>query len=341
MIDVAALKASVNLRHVMEADLGPPKKDGRQPAWLCPFHHERTPSLKIHPDGMSWKCFGCDKSGDVIAWMRERRGLSFKEACDALGAGTFAGTGLGSKPVAAPPTRPREPMRREAVGLPPETLGFVDDCAKRLWAPEGDRARAYLLDRGLSETTIRAAKLGFNADECRLPENRYVARGITIPWLHQGKIHALNVRRANQEPKYLLVKGSRRGVPFPASPTSGRVVVMCEGEFDALLLRQEAGDIVDAITVGSASDRASPEIVRCLLGAPSILVCTDCDEAGERAVRYWQSMSTRVRRIRTLEGLDVTDTFLSGGNLRLWILEILTEPEARANVSVDKRPSSR
>lgn len=30
----------------------------------CPFHHERTPSLKLKP--ASWKCYGCGAGGSVI-----------------------------------------------------------------------------------------------------------------------------------------------------------------------------------------------------------------------------------------------------------------------------------
>ena len=32
----------------------------------CPFHGEKTPSLKIYSDGRGWYCFGCHQGGDVI-----------------------------------------------------------------------------------------------------------------------------------------------------------------------------------------------------------------------------------------------------------------------------------
>lgn len=32
----------------------------------CPFHGEKTASLKIYRDGRGWCCFGCHKGGDVI-----------------------------------------------------------------------------------------------------------------------------------------------------------------------------------------------------------------------------------------------------------------------------------
>ena len=45
----------------------------------CPFHDERTPSLKLYRDG-GWKCFGCGKGGSVIDFTCELYGLSPLEA---------------------------------------------------------------------------------------------------------------------------------------------------------------------------------------------------------------------------------------------------------------------
>ena len=40
----------------------------------CPFHSEKTPSLKLRP--ASWRCYGCGKSGTVIDFIGELFGLS-------------------------------------------------------------------------------------------------------------------------------------------------------------------------------------------------------------------------------------------------------------------------
>ncbi len=47
---------------------------------LCPFHNDRTPSLALLKDNRV-RCFGaCGRSWDTIAFLREKDGLSFKEA---------------------------------------------------------------------------------------------------------------------------------------------------------------------------------------------------------------------------------------------------------------------
>lgn len=45
----------------------------------CPFHNERTPSLKRHNDG-KWWCYGCGIGGDCIDLVRRMNDLSLSEA---------------------------------------------------------------------------------------------------------------------------------------------------------------------------------------------------------------------------------------------------------------------
>jgi DNA primase len=51
---------------------------------LCPFHDERIPSFTVYPVTGKFHCYGCGKRGDVITFLREREGLNFTQALDAL-----------------------------------------------------------------------------------------------------------------------------------------------------------------------------------------------------------------------------------------------------------------
>ena len=53
----------------------------RQGFVSCPFHSERTASLKIYPKSNSFYCFGCGAGGDVIDFVRLLYGLDFGQAC--------------------------------------------------------------------------------------------------------------------------------------------------------------------------------------------------------------------------------------------------------------------
>jgi hypothetical protein len=51
---------------------------------LCPFHNEKTPSLHWNKNKNEVHCFGCNKSWDTIAFLRETQGLSFQQAVNIL-----------------------------------------------------------------------------------------------------------------------------------------------------------------------------------------------------------------------------------------------------------------
>jgi len=46
----------------------------------CPFHNEKTPSLKIYPEGKGFYCFGCGAGGSVIDFVMKLFSLDFHEA---------------------------------------------------------------------------------------------------------------------------------------------------------------------------------------------------------------------------------------------------------------------
>jgi DNA primase len=43
----------------------------------CPFHNEKTPSMKMYDT--SYNCFGCGANGDIISFVQQLFGLSFPE----------------------------------------------------------------------------------------------------------------------------------------------------------------------------------------------------------------------------------------------------------------------
>jgi hypothetical protein len=62
-------------------------RSGKVYRGLCPFHKDHNPSLTVDPARQRWKCWACGAEGDVIDWVKSRRGLATREAIDAL-AGT-------------------------------------------------------------------------------------------------------------------------------------------------------------------------------------------------------------------------------------------------------------
>lgn len=52
----------------------------------CPFHKEKTASMKIYKD--SYYCFGCGASGDIFSFIMDMENQSFREVFLSLG-GTY------------------------------------------------------------------------------------------------------------------------------------------------------------------------------------------------------------------------------------------------------------
>lgn len=58
----------------------PLKKAGSNFAGCCPFHNEKTPSFMVSPTKQIFKCFGCGKGGNVLAFMQEIERIDFRDA---------------------------------------------------------------------------------------------------------------------------------------------------------------------------------------------------------------------------------------------------------------------
>lgn len=50
----------------------------------CPFHRDRKPSFYSKPDGTFAYCFSCGESCDSIGYLMKVRGMTFREAVEAL-----------------------------------------------------------------------------------------------------------------------------------------------------------------------------------------------------------------------------------------------------------------
>jgi DNA primase len=214
----------------------------------------------------------------------------------------------------------------------------ISECELGLLNPEGSGALQLLCDRGLTYYTIRSHNLGYNPRH-QTQHGLYVREGITIPWTENGSVRGIKVRQPNKEPKYVWVGGSRRAGLFLGSEIqAGLPTLVVEGEFDALLGSQSIRDLVNVVTLGSASE--SPDQLACqqLLTSPLTLVCYDNDPAGKSGSLRWTSLSGRVRFTNLPYGKDLTDFWRAGGDLRAWITgvlkEITTDPTRHPTVAV-------
>lgn len=60
------------------------RKSGSKYVCNCLFHEEDTPSMVLYPDGASFHCFGCGKSGDSLDIVMHKMGVGMKEGIKIL-----------------------------------------------------------------------------------------------------------------------------------------------------------------------------------------------------------------------------------------------------------------
>ncbi len=59
-------------------------RKGKDYFGLCPFHQEKTPSFSVVPAKQIYYCFGCNKGGNVINFIKDIENLSYSEAVKLL-----------------------------------------------------------------------------------------------------------------------------------------------------------------------------------------------------------------------------------------------------------------
>ncbi len=186
----------------------PLKRTGRTWAACCPFHREKTPSFHVWPESQRWKCFGCQKSGDVFAFVMERDGVDFPEALRTLA--REYGVSLDER---ADPSADEARRSREALGAAAEwACGWFQGNLR------GSPAAEYLRRRGLTGETARDWRLGYAPESWEGLLDAGRRAGYAVETLESA---GLVLRRASGDGLY---DRFRNRVVFPIADARGRVV---------------------------------------------------------------------------------------------------------------------
>jgi hypothetical protein len=209
-----------------------------------------------------------------------------------------------------------------------------------LWSAAGSKALAWLRSRLFIDETIRTARFGFNPEDRYQPraswglpaahnqqgkEKRvWLPRGIVIPWEISGALWRVNIRRPRTDiqvrgDKYIGPAGCAPGLYLADRLLPGHAAVVVEGEFDAQIVSQHAGDFAAAVATGSTAGARRLRWIAKLALASRVLLAFDADAAGDEAARYWLDLLPKAVRWRPYWGKDVNEMAMQGGDLRSWV----------------------
>lgn len=269
------------------------------------------------PRGGAFLCRKCGASGDGIAFLMQRDGLSYAEACAALGIEPKRTTtsSFPARRVHAR-TRPAHPVQMSPVPPAPAVLpckewmasaaAFLDGCQRDLeTSPE---ALLAITGRHLTPHTAVQCGIGWN------PSDRYVLReswglpvieladggkrdklllprGLMIATRREAGTVAVTIRcpndRPESRPKYWQAKGSSN-MPFIAGH-AGRPVVLVESALDAALVWQESFGKLAAVGVMGNMKSLDADTHNFIQAAPLLLACPDNDAGGLSAWQRWSA----------------------------------------------------
>ena len=205
-----------------------------------------------------------------------------------------------------------------------------------------DTAEAYLIGRGMSYTTIGAARLGYNPAGAWSDREKWglepdgentrmwIPQGIVIPWHVGGDIWKVQIRRDVVKPdqeRYKTLPGSTNALYNVDSLRDGAPAMLVEGPFDALAVQQVAGDLVGVAACGTSGARRAKWYSMLALCSP-VLVALDADAAGDTASQVWCDILQDGKRHRP-HYADPAQMLQDGADVRGWVLAGLgrTEPQ--------------
>lgn len=224
---------------------------GGEYAGPCPWCGGRD-RFRVWPNANKpgYWCRQCGKKGDAIQYLRDRDGLGYREACERLHLLPRA------MPTRRPPTPPPATVAPSSLWQA-RARELVEEGEARMWTPAGAKALAYLHTRGFTEATLREAHVGYHPcngyeapERWGMPAGHkavWIPRRILLPCFVRGEIWKVWVRRPTGEPKYVALAGSRNALYGADTVQPGHLAMLVEGIFDALAIRQAAGDLVAGV----------------------------------------------------------------------------------------------
>jgi len=269
----------------------------------CPWHADEHPSFAFNNQTLRWKCHAGCGEGDVFDYVMRVTGKRFGEVV----------TEMGDK-VGLP--RPGNSGRREE--RPPIGESQVESWHQALG--KNEKAVGWLHERrGLSDATLEKYQIGWDSQR-----QRY-----TIPVPDEnGKIVNVRLHSPTTNPKVLNYTNGKHKYGTPPrlygvdelGKFVGRQIIICEGEWDRLVLQHEG---FMAVTSTHGCGVFLPEWAR-WFKEKDVVILYDCDEEGKRAATevvlkvLKDAGCSSIRNVvlplsGTKEEKDVTDWFVHCG----------------------------
>jgi DNA primase len=227
----------------------------------CPFHDDSHPSFAINVETGVYKCQACGAAGDFVKLVQhvERHATRF-DAEQSLIARFARFSDDTDEPL----------MLDLSDGRKEETFVKID------WKGLDLAGGEYLRGRGLTDDTMRRFEVYASSDNIAIPWFDGEKRCVTL------KYRSIVDKRFWYDPPISAGRLKRLLYGFHLA-REAKLIVVCEGEIDAMSVAQSCPKDIAAVALGGASISDSQATLLKNSAADEILVFTDNDEAGRKA----------------------------------------------------------
>ena len=288
----------------------------------CPFCGSSR--FIVQPRKNFFFCNGCKFHGDVSNLVQKMYNMTYAESLvfiDAPSQSAYKQLHTVVTRVTTPSIEWQQQVGRGVV------------MCERILATTQSKMNYLTTVRGLTVETIRNAKLGYARNDicfkiAGAEKDVCIRKGITIPKFNlSGQLVNVNVRceynqsqldyyesKGKKPPKYVGVSGYGVSMYSASNVKISPIVVVVEGEFDALLMQQFVGRNVCVVTMGASGYKFSQEEIELLRGKKKLLRCFDNDDAGKEADKTFVEIFKNSSRIELPAGIkDFTELWQAVG----------------------------
>lgn len=288
------------------------QKKGKK--YHCPNHlaHKRgdkDPSMSWDDNALQFYCFACNHKIDLYGYYREHLNYTHQEiVMELLGKSEYKDTSIKQN---------RDTFVNEVKKITAITKECID----------------YIKLRGLTEDTITKFNLGTYQGSIAFPYYRFetpIGYKIRKPMKDPGK------------PKMMSIKGSKPYL-FNAQNIEGTSeLVICEGEFDAMVIYQCGFENVVSVGAGANSLSTIIEQARDFLDKfDTLIIVSDNDEAGSGMDKFFIEMFKEKAKLIDKELYtrnDINEEYVISGQTK--VIEIIESARFKieGRWDLDKQP---
>lgn len=289
------------------------ERKGSSYVGLCPFHNDHNPSFSVNEPRKMFKCFVCEKGGNVYTFLQEYLHISFKEAVLMLA--KRANIEIEDDYTSNESYKKNEEKKNKLYEL---YRDVANTYYKILYSEKGKAGLDYLTSRKLTKETIKKFGLGFAPNEFGYVYNLMKEKGYDDSILFESKLfrlyndkpcdafynrvmfplvdtykHVVGFQSRTLEPKpkerkyvnsddsLIFHKKSFLYAMNLAYFSKENYYILCEGNMDAITIHQAGFDNAVA-TMGTAFNENQMFLLK--RKPKKVYLCQDTDEAGVNAI---------------------------------------------------------